>query len=142
MMREWEPCIPGTDIDRIEFIVLMQSIHRDPLSTGVFRAAAIYRLARYRQLSTPQLGKIVGCGTRAVNTVLKAMEIEPVKTKGNLDPKALPGLLLVCTRLAAGSRPDKLIMTELTKHVSPGVMEKLTGVPPTTFNYYRKKVTA
>jgi hypothetical protein len=141
-MRTWEPCIPGTDIDRISLIVELQTINRDPLSTSVYRTNAILKVARYGLFSTPQIGRLVGCGTRAVTTVLDTLNIDPVNTKGRLDPKALPGLLLVCTRLAAGVRPERVIMAELTKHVSPGLMEKLTGVPPTTFTYYRKKATA
>ncbi len=132
-MAEWATEIPGTDINRLEFLHRLQYIANDQASTfPLYRNEYIRELAKTNVLNPPQIGAVVGCSGVTVRTVLGSQR--PTETVvGVLDPAALPVMILCAHRLARGTHPEPELMEALTEKVSAVLLSKLVGYSQPTW---------
>jgi hypothetical protein len=137
----WAPNIPGTDIDRIEFLVKLQMMNREALVThNLFKPQMIKELNDYGVLNGTQIAAVVQVSPSKCRAVLRELGTPPIGTGCKFHAGGIDGLLHITKTLANGKRPDKQLIAEATHYVGGVLMEKLTGVPNAT--YYRAKKRA
>jgi len=126
----WQPVIPGTDVDRIEFLLNLIRISSDPLThTKLFRASKIKEVASWGVLSARQIAQVTGCSRRVVKEVLKVSGLPPVTTRGVLTQESLTTMLAVAQQYAQGYKPGTQMIEMLALAVSSTLLERLVGTP-------------
>lgn len=140
--RQWSARIPGTELQRLDVLMLMKVIRQDPtMQVKELRNDNIRHLATLGVFNAPQIATVIGCSPPTVWGVVSRMDpslVSMTNSRSKLHPEALDLLLVCAQNYASGKQPVIAVIRNLTEHCGQGLAERLAGIPTVLFNSARR----
>jgi len=131
MKLEWQPCVPGTDVQRIELLQLMQRAAHYAHNFDIIEPDTFEALVSGGVLTVMQLSQIFDIGRQAIYVrLLRAGVPLPEHTcAGRLHIEYLETMIVAVKALAMGKGLPEPIVPNVYLAASPKLLEHLTGIP-------------
>lgn len=142
MRHTWDPLVPGTEYVRVDLLMRLSAIYRDTRNRDTFQYASIVEVAKLGLFSSEQIAAL--CNTKAyrVRDIVRLEGVPYTQTWGMFNPAGLDGLLTIALKYANDKRPDNELIERATEYAGGVLLEKLTGVPNSTYYRARKRARA
>lgn len=128
---KWEPCVPGTDVERVELLQLAARCWDDQHVYSIIEPDRFKILTGYGVLTVIQLAQIFGIGRQAVYVrMLRAGVPLPEHTaSGKLNAEYLDMMVVAVKAMRLGKYVPSALIPAIYNAASPKLLEHLTGLP-------------